>query len=244
MNDLYNRYKYDFDDINLKTQVLLRMKCDDGSFKLSQPVMDSFFEQTYSYKEEYMRFTSQLLDYIHEYERKAAYSAAYDVALTVAGGKAASMLLKCLKFTSRSKAVASLTRFIKKPYTKVMPGDNQRTVNMMSNVLGVYLGQAINAVDGVLNRVLNPAFADFRSVYTNVSSWAPQQYSAIMKKYLVLNNNIERSYKNCKKEKEDEKEEEERRTSPATRSLTTRTSSRERAQLRRLTPQATSTRPC
>ena len=193
MNGLYNSYRYNFDDINLKTQVMLRTKCDDSSFKLSEPIMNAFFEQTYSYKEEYMIFTNKLLDYIHEYERKVAYSAAYDLALTIAGGKAASMLLKCMKFTPYNRIVASLTRFLKKPYMKVMPGDNRRTVNMISNVLDVYLGQAIAAV-------FNPAFADFRSVYTNVSLWAPQHYETIMNKYFKLTNDIEHNYKNCKKE--------------------------------------------
>lgn len=91
---------------------------------------------------------------------------------------------------------------MKKPYMKIMPGDNRRTVNMMSNVLGVYLGQAVNAIDSVLN----PTFADFRSVYTNVHSWAPQQYSSIMNKYYELTDDIERNYKKCKKEEKDKEE--------------------------------------
>lgn len=200
MYDLYKSYRWYLDDIHLGIQDLLYVRCSDGSFKLSDGERKTFMQELSIRKEQCDKFTDQLYDYITEYERRIAYSAAYDLALTLAGVKASSLLLKSIKFVPYSKIVNSLTRFLKKPYMKVMPGDNQKVVNMMGNVLDLYLGNLIDGID----KVVNPAFADFQGIHKTVSSWAPMQYNLLMNEYFALSNAIELNYKKCKKDDDED----------------------------------------
>lgn len=64
--------------------------------------------------------------------------------------------------------------------------------------MGLALGQIVEGANKILD------FKDFTETRDRVLTWAPQQNNEILQGYVDLNNNIQNSYKKCKREEKDE----------------------------------------
>lgn len=201
MYDLYKKYRWDLNNVRLRTEDLLYVRCSDGKLKLSEGDIQAFKSEINIWKGEEDVFIDRLYTYIEEYKQKVGYSIAYDIALSLIGGKVAGTLAKCAKFVPRSKLVGSITNFITK--SKIT---NDVTTNHVANTLSNSLGIALGSLIGTIDNVLNPAFADFRGTYRTATTWAPEQFQRLMGKYSALATDIPLNYSKCKEEDDEEED--------------------------------------
>ena len=194
--NMYKNYRYNLDYIRLKTQDLLYVKCGDGSNRLSEESIRAFNNEIDIRHGQENDFCNQLYNYIEEYKRKIELSVAYDIALSVAGGKLAGTLAKSLKIMPYSKVINSATRYFSKCTSTT------HVAKTLNNTLELTLGGLITGI----NNIFNPAFADFSGTYKNVSQWAPNRYNNLLGIYVNLGKDIKLNYKECEKTKKEEEE--------------------------------------
>ena len=199
--DLYKKYSWDLNDVRLRTEDLLFVRCSDGRLRLTDGDIQSFKSEIQIWEREEDIFFDRLYSYIKEYRRKVGYSIAYDIALSMIGGKMAGIFAKCVKFVPQSKLVGSITNFITK--NKIT---NDVTTNHVAKTLSNSLGIALSGIIGTIDNVLNPAFADFRETYRTATTWAPDQFRRLIGKYSALATNIPLNYSKCKDDADEEEE--------------------------------------
>lgn len=205
MYNLTKKYNWDLDELCKNTEDYLKVRCSDGSLKLSEGEIAEFYKEISFLKEKEGSFIDNMYEYISEYKRKVEYSIAYDIALTALGGKAAGLIAKSLKFMPNSKFISSSTKFFTAGTT------NKQISNILTNSLGVVLGAIIDGLD----TIFNPAFADFQGTYEKFSSWAPNQFRNYINKHIQLQNDIQLNYKVCKEEEEEDDDENDDEDFPA-----------------------------
>lgn len=193
MYNITKKYNWDLDELCKNTEDYLKVRCSDGSLKLSEGEIAEFYKELSFLKEQEGNFIDNMYEYISEYKRKVEYSIAYDIALTALGGKGASLIANSLKFMPYSKFISSSTKFFTSGTTTT------QISNILTNTLGVVLGGIIDGIDNIFN----PAFADFQGTYEEFSSWTPKQLSNYINKHIQLQNDIKLNYKECKEEDDD-----------------------------------------
>lgn len=200
MYDLCNSYKRILNERNNTARTYLRVRCDDGSLRLSDGAINQFLSELDIYKESDEMFVERLYEYINIYKRKIANSAIFDAAITTIGLKGPAVLAKYLKFGPNTKVIASITKQL-----------NGVGTNTVSKSLKTYLGiQFSNALGGITNTVKRVSdFGDFHGEYEKFSSWAPMNYNIRMNKYSAMLYDIELNYKKCTKDKDKEEQNDE-----------------------------------
>lgn len=188
------KYNWDLDELWKNTEDYLKVRCSDGTLRLTDREIVEFYREMSFLKENENAFIDDMYNYISEYKRKVEYSIAYDIALTVLGGKAASLIAKSLKFMPNSKFISSSTKFF------TAGTSNKQISNILTNSLGVCLNGIISGAD----KIFNPAFADFQGTYEKFSEWAPKQFYNFTDKHIRLQEDIKLNYKDCPEDEDED----------------------------------------
>ena len=160
-------------------------KCPDGSERLTKQVRGNFSNemQTKIWPEE-DELVEKYDNYLKEYKKKLAWSVT-TFAATFALGK----LTKTARFAN-----SKLNQAFQK--TLVKGTSAETSAETLSGLIGTASSSAIDGLDKIFS------YKDFKGVKDEALSWSSKKYKKIIKKYIDLNQRIEKAYKSCIKKEE------------------------------------------